>query len=103
MSDGCCDVACDLGVFTPDERAGHLGDGDALVREVLATKELDDGFELRLPARTLAAVARWFHDERRCCPFLAFELRLPAGADELTLVLRGPAGTKDVLRPMLAG
>jgi hypothetical protein len=48
------------------------------------------------------AVGHWFVDERRCCPFLSLELRLAAGADDLTMTLRGPEGTKEILRPVLA-
>ena len=98
MVDGCSEVACNLGVFDEATREGHLRDGASLLAHVRAVRELDDGFELRLPADALAAVATWFHDERRCCPFLTFELRLPSGSDELTLALRGPAGAKEVLR-----
>jgi hypothetical protein len=95
-------VACNLGAFTPDERRAHESEGAALLEEVRAVRELDDGFELRVPAAAAASVGHWFLDERRCCPFLSLDLRLAAGEGELTMTLRGPEGTKDILRPVLA-
>ena len=95
-------VACNLGAFTPEERAAHHADGEALLAQVRSVREIDDGFELRIPAAAASSVGRWFVDERRCCPFLSLEMRLAAGEDDLTMTLRGPSGTKDILRPVLA-
>jgi hypothetical protein len=91
-----------LNAFTPDERRAHELEGAALLLKVRSKRELADGFELRLPASAASSVTHWFADERRCCPFLSLELRLGAGDDELSMTLRGPEGTKDVLRPVLA-
>jgi hypothetical protein len=95
-------VACDLGAFTPEERRAHEAEGAALLAQVRAVREIDDGFELRLPAAAASSAGHWFVDERRCCPFLSLEVGLAAGADDLTMTLRGPTGTKDILRPALA-
>lgn len=95
-------VACNLSAFTPDERRAHETEGAALLEQVRSVRELDDGFELSIPAAAAPGVGHWFVDERRCCPFLSLELRLASGADELTMTLRGPEGTKDILRPVLA-
>ena len=46
----------------------------------------------------LRVVAEWLELERRCCPFLTFELRWAAGEDERArLTLTGPPGTKAFL------
>jgi hypothetical protein len=95
-------VACDLSAFTPEERRAHETDGAALLQQVRSVREIEDGFELRMPAAAAPAISHWFMDERRCCPFLSLELRLASGADELTMALHGPVGTKDILRPVLA-
>ena len=95
-------IACNLGAFTPEERRAHEAEGAALLAQVSSVNEIDDGFELRMPATAASSVGHWFMDERRCCPFLSLEVRLASGADDLTMTLRGPTGTKEVLRPVLA-
>lgn len=91
-------IACNLAAFTPDERRAHEAEGAQLMKRVISTRELADGFEIRLPAVIAADVAHWFIDERRCCPFLSFDMSLSAAADNLVVSLRGPEGTKDILR-----
>lgn len=40
--------------------------------------------------------------ERRCCPFLGFELKLAAGETLFTLEMTGPEGTDRLLKTELA-
>lgn len=49
----------------------------------------------------LAGIAHVLDRERGCCPFLAFVLEVPAGADEMTLVISGPDGTVEFLRSIV--
>ncbi len=91
-------VACDLGVFTVEERNAHTADTAALLGQVRATRGLDDGWELVFDARAMADVSRWFLDERRCCPFLSLRVDLPAAADRIAVRLQGPPGTKELLQ-----
>ncbi len=93
-------VGCKLGALSAEERAAHDADGRALLRLSKGARPLLDGWELKLPASAAAAVIHWYGEERRCCPFITFEMSVPAGAEELEVRLRGD-GVKELLRPWL--
>lgn len=99
-------VACDLHVFDPVSRARHR----ALLSDVVKARhvgvhDLPDGIELVYPVDRglVAALATWIVDERRCCPFLTFELEVGPGDPRLRLRLRGPEGTRELLMHELTG
>lgn len=69
-----------------------------LVREVT---ELPDGVGLKFSTADLRSVVTFMDRERRCCPFLRFELALPPGEEVFWLRLTGPEGVKRVLRAEL--
>jgi hypothetical protein len=96
-------VACDLGVFTAIEREAHTAETGGLMKRITATRGLDDGWELELDAAALPDLSRWFIDERRCCPFLSLHVDLVAGAERVAARLRGPEGTKELLRAVAEG
>lgn len=62
-------------------------------------RELPDGYSFRLGEQSisLTEVAEWIRMERQCCPFLVFQIDVPAGNAEVQLTLRGPSGTKAIL------
>ena len=91
-------LACRLDAFDADERARHA----ALLRDLGASvegaRELENGYAFQLAGgdATHARAGEWIALERRCCPFLSFELtRAPDGV--VTLSLTGPAGVKTFL------
>lgn len=91
-------LACDLTVLDPPSRERHR----ALLHDVVVARRLDardlpDGVELLYPADLVTDVAEWIAYERRCCPFLTFELELRAGDGGLRLRLRGPEGTREIV------
>jgi len=98
-------IACDLGVFTDQERRSHIEDFErVVVGRALAVEERADGYALRFPpeAALFLDLSRWAADERRCCPFLTFALELePAGGD-LWLRLGGGENVKQFLGEQLA-
>jgi hypothetical protein len=96
-------VACDLSVFTPDQRDAHMADTVVLLKQIRETRGLDDGWELAFDATAMADVSKWFLDERRCCPFLSLQIDLIAGADRIAVRLRGSEGTKDLLSAVAKG
>jgi hypothetical protein len=69
-----------------------------LLPAVVARQEIADGyaFELGNDAATFLAAAEWVILERRCCPFLTFNL---GWADRGGVVLRltGPPGVREFL------
>jgi hypothetical protein len=93
-------VACDPSVFTPATRAEHdAALATTVLGRALSRDDRPDGITLDYPvdAALAAALLAWIVDERRCCPFLTFELRLDSGADRMRLAIRGPEGTREVL------
>jgi hypothetical protein len=97
-------LACDLTVFTPDERDAHV----ALARRALlhwpdGREEAPDGYLFHYqgdPPRFLA-LARFAADEHRCCPWIHFTLELapaPAGRPAgIRLRMTAPAAGKQLL------
>lgn len=96
-------VACIPSAIAPADRAAHF----ALGRELLTSRArervaLEDGYAFRFEAGELERVARFVANERRCCPFLDFELRVAADDGPLWLRMTGPEGTRAVLDAELA-
>jgi hypothetical protein len=50
----------------------------------------------------LAAIADAIDAERRCCPFLIFDLHVEPQNGPLTLTVSGPLGTHDFLASLLS-
>jgi hypothetical protein len=92
-------LACNVGALDPATRTAHF----AWIRHELASlvraaDELPNGMALELPVEALAAVAVFIDRERRCCPFLRFELDVAPAGGPLRLRLTGPAGVAELLR-----
>lgn len=96
-------LACVPTAIAPEERAAHF----ALVRQLFDTlvqerAELPNGYAYRFPPDAMQLVARFIGNERRCCPFLTFELVVSADAGPVWLRMTGPQGTQVVLDAELA-
>jgi hypothetical protein len=92
--------SCDLTVFTPAQRAAHHAAQLAVVLgRSVGRRVVDDGVELEYPVDggLAAALLAWVVDERRCCPFIRFELALDPAADRMRLAMTGPRGTREIL------
>lgn len=91
-------VACVPGAIPAAERSAHFALARKLFVEIAAERKvLSDGYAFRFDARELEAVARFVANERRCCPFMTFELEIAAASGPLWLRMRGPEGTRAVL------
>ena len=68
-----------------------------------ATEELADGYAFRLPGenRWLAVVANLIMAERKCCPFLTFQLTAERKMGPLTIRITGPDRAKEFLKSIL--
>ena len=96
-------IVCILEALTPDERKRAAQLRRAIGEAMLERADLADGIALRVQCE-LQILAEWIALERRCCPFLSFELRWHRGEDAPWLALRGPDGTKEFLaREMTSG
>ncbi len=93
-------IACRPHALSKDERARSQALRSELAAATAKTRELPAGyaFAYRADASLFQKAAEWIGLERRCCPFLTFELRWSQGDDAAPeLLLTGPKGTKDFL------
>ncbi|MDB4914467.1 MAG: hypothetical protein JWM95_2111 [Gemmatimonadetes bacterium] len=58
---------------------------------------MTDGYDYRFDSAAFDAVVRFVANERACCPFLSFALRIAADAGPIWLAVTGPAGTQSLL------
>ena len=95
-------LACVPGAIPAAERPAHL----ALARRLFTVQaeergDLPDGLAFRFAADALDAVARFVAGERRCCPFLRFEITVEPADGPVRLRMTGPPGTRALLEAEL--
>jgi hypothetical protein len=92
-------IACKLGALSPAEREHHAALLQQLGAMTEKTSETADGYvlHLRRDAAGFLKVAEWITLERRCCPFLNFDLQWNAADDAPALQLGGRKGVKEFL------
>jgi len=96
-------LACDMNVFTPVEREAHIHNTRQLYGTVQAIQEIPNGYEFLFPCDSetiakLAELAEFIANERLCCPFLQFDLKIASNDQSISLMLSGPEGTREFLR-----
>lgn len=93
-------IACNTKAIRPDERPRYNDLMKRLRGAVRNQSEITDGYTFNLDARgmSLSEVGEWINMERLCCPFLTFQLEVKGGHGDSQLTLRGPSGTKEILR-----
>jgi len=91
---------CNIKALSPAERQRQKELGQVLRAANLETKELADGyaFRLRSEVASLADLAEWVTNERKCCPFFDFDIGLERDGGPLWLKLRGNEGVKAFIR-----
>lgn len=92
------DIACNLLAIAADERPGHIERSGSLFGSVLEVQELADGYAFRLPveSETLLQAAQFIANERLCCPFFTFTLRIEPNQSAVWLTLTGDDAVKEV-------
>ncbi len=92
-------LVCDLEALTSAEREQQAATFEQLRQQVQAVEELPSGWAVKLPAAagTLALVARFIENERRCCPFFDFNLAVSPDAGPIWLRITGRPGVKEFL------
>src|SRR5262245_12216894 len=92
------ELACVPSAIPLTERAGHFALARRLFAEMARERsDLPNGFAFRYDVEALETVARFVANERKCCPFIDFEIALARDAGPLWLRMTGPAGTREVL------
>jgi hypothetical protein len=91
---------CNVEAFTKEERVKYNELTAKLKTARTVTRELPDGYSFELDPKqvSLAEVAEWVADERKCCPFFTFEISLAGETGSLTLNLKGREGVKPFIR-----
>ena len=94
-------LVCNMDVFTRVERENHIRTTIQLFQSVQTIHEAENGFEFMFPnfdkQENLIQLAEFIFNERRCCPFLEFTLRVAPNDMPISLLLTGPEGTKEFL------
>lgn len=92
--------ACNLDAFSADEHIRYAALTEQLHSAIVEKRELDEGFAFRICNSRLppSEIVEWIILEQRCCPFLAFELRLEADQGPVWLQLSGSPGAKNIIR-----
>lgn len=91
-------IACDLTVFSAQDRRRYSTLTKKLGKAVVSRRELDNGYslEVALGRISLGELGDWMSLESKCCRFL--EIALEAEGASFWLRLSGRAGTKEFLR-----
>jgi hypothetical protein len=93
--------ACNAMALSPEVRKRHFEEvGPALLKLRKSTRELPDGYVFEFPAdnRTYQLLTEWAFQERLCCPFFDFDLRMDSEGGPLWLRLTGRPGTKEFIK-----
>lgn len=96
-------VACTLSETELHERkATTLQD---LLERVQKTMDLGAGYGFRFDASddTLARILTMIRQERKCCRFMQFELKVLPDGGPVWLTITGPDGTKAFLETLFEG
>ena len=98
-------LVCNMGVFTPAERAAHIQTTTELMQAIQEVQEVDNGYALMFPNETalIPRIAEFISKERLCCPFLKFTLTVDLNRAPISLSLTGPLGTREFLRAEFDG
>src|SRR5215469_12399428 len=92
-------LACNLKAFTPEERVTWRKLIDEVKQAETPARELPNGhvFKIETSRISIARVAEWIDLERKCCPFLNFQLSLEGSNGAMTLALTGGHGVKEFI------
>ena len=88
-----------MDVFTPAQRENHIQNIAQLFQSVQDIHQVADGYQFMFPYNIeLTQLADFISEERLCCPFLEFTLKIEPNAKKVLLTLTGPTGTQEFLR-----
>lgn len=91
-------LACVPAAIPAAERSSHFALARKLFGELAQERrDLPSGYAFRFEADELEALSRFIANERKCCPFMTFELQIAPASGPLWLRMMGPEGTRDVL------
>ena len=98
--------ACNMKALSSAQRKRHTEVlSPALQSAKVNVNELTDGyaFQFASDAKTYQTVAEWVANERLCCPFFNFDIRVGDESAPMTLSITGPDGVKQFIKAELSG
>jgi hypothetical protein len=86
-------IACNFGAIDPAERSQHMASADHIFASVIDIKETSNGYAFQLPLNLpmLYKTAAFINNERLCCSFFTFSLKVD---QEMWLELSGTSEVK---------
>jgi hypothetical protein len=92
--------ACNMKALSPAERMRHTDNTRRLKTAVVEAQETERNLRFRVSDERvdLTALAEWVRLERRCCPFLTFNIEVEGDGGPTWLTLSGPSGAKEFIR-----
>ncbi len=92
--------ACNMNALNAEQRKRQMTLLQRLGQLRQEVRELPDGYGFRFPAEATVfqELAEFVVNERLCCPFFDFELKLAREGGPLWLHLTGRAGVKEFIR-----
>jgi hypothetical protein len=96
-------LACVPSAIPARARAQHF----ILARELLNKQaaervDLPDGYNFRFAADKLGELVRFLDNERKCCPFMTFQLQIEPQSGPIWIRMTGPTGTREILAAELS-
>lgn len=88
-------IACK--VVISENQKNSVGRVTQFLAKLTNPVETAQGYRFQLPADDVGEVGAWIAEERVCCSFFDFDLRLKAGADQMELTLSGGEGVKEFI------
>jgi hypothetical protein len=94
-----------MGVFSPAQHEAHIQNTSELIQVIQSIQEVENGYEFLFPNETdfISKIAEFISNERLCCPFLQFTLKVDSNSEPVSLSLTGPVGTQEFLRAEFDG
>lgn len=89
-------LACNLKALSAEERRAHKERSERLFKSAKVSP-LETGYAVSWPASSWLDSAAWVDLERKCCPFLHFQLESAAESGNVVLRLTGRPGVKAFL------
>jgi hypothetical protein len=91
-------IACVLNAIPIAKRDGHFALAKRLLMDVALKREvLKDGYAFSFAQDEFESIAAFVNNERRCCPFMRFEIVIEAHPPSASLRMTGPEGTRELL------
>ncbi|MGZ9224860.1 MAG: hypothetical protein ACXW4M_04830 [Anaerolineales bacterium] len=87
-------------MFTPTEREDHIQSTTQLYQSAQSIHEVENDYEFTFPneSEMITGLGEFISNERLCCPFLEFTLKITSNNAHVSLLLTGPQGTPEFLR-----